>query len=1164
MTTDLIVSTLEDENDGDFSQGDLSLREAISLANEREGADTIAFDSSLSGNIVLSQGELVISDSVTIDGLGAENLTIDGNNSSRVFLIDDGNSEVDIDVTIGGVTVANGRVVEDTTDSIGGGILNRENLTLIDSSVTGNTTDVSNDAYTSRGGGIYTSGTLSLDNTAISNNDGIFGGGIYSNSATVNIANSTISDNYAGFVGGGLYHQDSELNLTASTITGNQASFAYGGIALNYSTGEIGYSTISDNIAQYGSTGGINFGESTGSISHSTISGNTALNSSAGGISISSSTVDIDNSTIVNNAANDYGGGISSGFDSETNLSNSTVTGNLALQGGSGIYQRPELVIEYDQSVLSGNVNLNSTIVAGNDNNNDLGGDGFDSQGNNLIGNGDSANSTFISTEGDIVGTDDNPIDPQLGELQDNGGLTQTIALLEGSPAIDAGNNANNFATDQRGEGFDRTVGDGTDIGAYEVQDGGGGISEELVVSTLEDENDGDFSSGDLSLREAIALANEREGSNTITFDGSLSGSIVLSQGELVIADSVTIDGNNGQSLILDGNNSSRVFKIDDNNSEVNADVTLDGLVIINGNVADTETDNTGGGIFNRENLTVVRSTISDSSAEQGGGIANQGNLTLQSSYVDNNYAFEAGGIYTIAGNNQIIDSSINNNQSNFNSGGLLVENATIDIEDSIIDGNSTGAAYGGININSSIANINNSTIANNDGGGNTGGISSASSITTISNSTIVGNTAASNGGISAGSLGDGSEAVVTINNSTITGNSATVNQGGGVKNYVGSTMNINNSTITGNFAARGVAGVYQQESFVTEDDTTISGTLNLNSSIVAGNQNDLDLGGDSFNSGGNNLIGNGDGFTEYFNESSADLVGTADNPIDPRLGELQDNGGLTQTIALLEGSPAIDAGNNANNFATDQRGEGFDRTVGDGTDIGAYEVQTVIDEAEITGTDNDDFIDGTPADDTIRGLEGNDFVRGFEGNDSIYGDGGNDHLNGNAGDDFIDGGDDRDRVYGGLGNDTLSDGAGNGRLFGGAGDDIFFSSSGDDVFRGDAGRDTYVYDLNADAGFIDRDSIVDFEPGEDKIAFRLVVDDPQSLDSFDDLDTNGSGTLDNDDERIEIIDNSTVIDFSNLFGRSDGSDTIAVEGIVDLNNDSFLFAETAIGTEFA
>jgi hypothetical protein len=81
-------------------------------------------------------------------------------------------------------------------------------------------------------------------------------------------------------------------------------------------------------------------------------------------------------------------------------------------------------------------------------------------KGNNLIGNGD--NSPFQGkngVNGDIVGTTVNPINPKLGPLQNNGGPTHTLALLPGSPAIDAGNNVlipPGITTDQRG--FQRIV----------------------------------------------------------------------------------------------------------------------------------------------------------------------------------------------------------------------------------------------------------------------------------------------------------------------------------------------------------------------------------------------------------------------------------------------------------------------------------------------------------------------------------------------------------------------------------------------------------------------------------------------------------------------------------------------------------------------------------
>jgi hypothetical protein len=92
--------------------------------------------------------------------------------------------------------------------------------------------------------------------------------------------------------------------------------------------------------------------------------------------------------------------------------------------------------------------------------------------------------------------------------------------------------------------------------------------------------------------------------------------------------------------------------------------------------------------------------------------------------------------------------------------------------------------------------------------------------------------------------------------------------------------------------------------------------------------------------SGDNNLIGDGTGMTGLVNGVNGNQVGTDANPIDPMLGPLADNGGPTLTHALLPGSPAIDAGNNAYATDFDQRGPGFPRIVNGIIDIGAFEFQ--------------------------------------------------------------------------------------------------------------------------------------------------------------------------------------------------------------------------------
>ncbi|MGB5635369.1 MAG: calcium-binding protein [Waterburya sp.] len=332
-------------------------------------------------------------------------------------------------------------------------------------------------------------------------------------------------------------------------------------------------------------------------------------------------------------------------------------------------------------------------------------------------------------------------------------------------------------------------------------------------------------------------------------------------------------------------------------------------------------------------------------------------------------------------------------------------------------------------------------------------------------------------------------------------------------------------------------------------------------------------------------LISNGDDAVGFVNGINGDLVGSnGDDPfnpqsellIDPRLGNLQDNGGLTETFALLEDSPAIDAGSNPNNLTTDQRGEGFNRTVGNGTDIGALEVQTIISAAEIIGTPGNDFLQGSGENDRIQGLDGKDVIQGLDGNDFLSGDNdndfieggngdddviggeGNDLLNGGNDNDVVIGGEGNDRIFAGNGNDTIDDGAGNDILFGDAGSDRFVNSnSGNDLLIGGDDRDLFIFNLNPGAGFFDRDRIIDFQTGTDVIGFRPVVDAPQSFDNFDDLDTDGSGILDELDQRVMIIGSSTAIDFSDLFGRPFNSDTITLVGATDLSSDDFLFATT-------
>src|SRR5262245_11815611 len=86
-----------------LDSGPGSLRQAVLDANGNPGSDTIVFAKNVSGTIKLTSGELFITDSVTINGPGARNLAVSGNDANRVFDIATG-----LGVAISGLTITHG------------------------------------------------------------------------------------------------------------------------------------------------------------------------------------------------------------------------------------------------------------------------------------------------------------------------------------------------------------------------------------------------------------------------------------------------------------------------------------------------------------------------------------------------------------------------------------------------------------------------------------------------------------------------------------------------------------------------------------------------------------------------------------------------------------------------------------------------------------------------------------------------------------------------------------------------------------------------------------------------------------------------------------------------------------------------------------------------
>ncbi len=293
------------------------------------------------------------------------------------------------------------------------------------------------------------------------------GGAIYTLASTdmLTIENCVITSSTAVAGAGGAILAGGDVSITGSTISGNTAKTT-GGAMKVAGTISIADSTISNNIAGTNG-GGINAGLGLTVVS-STISGNTASTGDGGGI-VTSAGDTITNSTIAYNAAR-YGGGIFMGGQNVgTVVTDSTVAGNKAKPisstgGGGGIFD----------GGASDSLYLRNSIVAGNT---DTFGAAPDISSPTSSTTTSVAATAVYSLVGSTAGTnvsgshDISNVSPKLGPLQNNGGNVQTMALLAGSPAINAGSNSlipSNITTDERGAA--RIMGGTVDIGAVEIQ----------------------------------------------------------------------------------------------------------------------------------------------------------------------------------------------------------------------------------------------------------------------------------------------------------------------------------------------------------------------------------------------------------------------------------------------------------------------------------------------------------------------------------------------------------------------------------------------------------------------------------------------------------------------------------------------------------------------
>jgi predicted outer membrane repeat protein len=438
-----------------------TLRLAVQNANLNPGS-TINVTSGLVIVFGTANPEIDINAAMTIQTTGQMTATIDGTNATLGVL----RVVTTSPITISGLNIQNGSSI------LGGGAI----ATSTGTGVTLNNLTLSGNSCigTSSGGAINSNGSLGLHNVTVTNNGRfcLFGGGVFTNGPLI-LNGGSVTGNTAVSNGGGIYVNTgagNSLTATGTSITNNTAGQDGGGV---YGTGPVTLTraNLSNNTATLGGGGGTFVTAATASLADSTVGGNQATGS-GGGLAVISSQLTISRSTLTTNrshagALTGLGGGIfmssSSGF-----LTNSTLAGNSADSGG-GLYSGSSS-LSVDSDTIAGNsaptgagvfvaatssLGLRNSILAYTPSNCS---GSVTSQGHNI----DTANTCTLAGPGDQPNTD-----PNLLPLSNNGGSTQTMALLATSPALNAGDPAcPPPGTDQRG--VTRPQGSRCDIGAYE------------------------------------------------------------------------------------------------------------------------------------------------------------------------------------------------------------------------------------------------------------------------------------------------------------------------------------------------------------------------------------------------------------------------------------------------------------------------------------------------------------------------------------------------------------------------------------------------------------------------------------------------------------------------------------------------------------------------
>ena len=750
-------------------------------------------------------------------------------------------------------------------------------------------------------------------NAAPSDDSIVFDAGVFASKQTITLASQlsigggalSIAGPSQGVVvsGGGatrVLNVSAGANASLSNLTiadGRLSGQNSGAGIYNGGTLALSFVTLAGNTGQ--DEGGAIFNQAGAlTLSNCTLSGNTsqnfggAIGSTGGTLSLFNCTLAA-NTVLSTNGNHTAGGTLDLYGGASATIASSTIAANAgqdaSLGGTGGILIEANAALSISNTIVAGNSNADIVVLSGSGSNGGV----LTSGGYNLIGN---AGASF-NGPGDKTGV----ADAGLNALADNGGPTQTVSLRSSSPALNAGNPNESGAFDQRGAGFARVVSGRRDIGAFEASFAGNAAPTNLTLSNqnlAENQPAGtpvgtfgttDPNAGDTFTYSLVAGAGDG-GNAAFAINGQTLVTTASFDFETRNSYSIRVQTDDGRGGALQKN---FVIGVTDVYEETPSLVvtTLDDVA----DYADNKTSLREAINFANSNPDTSAITFAPNVR---GLLIVHGNLPLFST----NVTVQGPG----AGALTVTSDAPNNNQAG--SIFFVLPQAIASFSGLTIGGPTRTNAITGI-LNSGAALVNDCAfVADGDGIVNGGNI-------TLNNCTVSGCL-----------TGVDNQMQATLNNCTLSNNANGIDSRG--------SATLNNCTVSGN-SNIGLTNSYQ---------------VTLHNALIVGNDvNVRDLTSSGSTSGGfggfSVVIDGFGGFTNSgvpgggITDGGGNL--TTGSAADAKLGPLQNNGGPTQTQALLPGSPAIDAGTLPGTGEFDQRGAGFARVSNGRVDIGAYEVQS-------------------------------------------------------------------------------------------------------------------------------------------------------------------------------------------------------------------------------